>query len=339
VRAGHAAAHQTGLGSLSRADLRPWRAPAFKRGGMNGRRGVLVKPGFPAGGFSLSCRDDLAAAVVPDRRALLAGLAALLAAPAASRATGAAWPVRSSLARQAHARSADRAGGLDRPAGDAGQGLVGRTITAALASPGFVPVNTIPIDITSITPRTIPAATRNGHILVDAAYVLAPDRQLRPPGHGRPRDGPCGPGLSGPRHALALRRHRRLSALLRLRPRRTSAAPSTRPATWLARLSAQPPASWTGSSGAARERARSKPPMPTCAPGVRRDRHPETAGRRAAGKLWEALSGEQARGRHGRRRSAPMPALARPSPDHGKTPASLAPQPSPLDQAVAPKAR
>ncbi|THD64694.1 basic secretory protein-like protein [Phenylobacterium sp.] len=115
---------------------------------------------------------------VLNRRHLLAALGAMAATPAVGRAGPdglfeVQWHVeltgaeRAALGAWLGRLQAAAAGWWPR-------------ITAALASPGFTPTDRIILDLNSITPKTIPAATRGDRIIVDAAYVLSmvgnPDR-------------------------------------------------------------------------------------------------------------------------------------------------------------------
>jgi hypothetical protein len=121
----------------------------------------------------------------PDRRRLLAGLAAAFALPGLACAQDApalfdvTWNVKLSRGDRAALEAWVARLQALAPAWWA-------TITTALASPGFTPVSRITLEINEIMPKTIPAVTFGTRIVVDAGYVRGqvdnPDR-LRMVGH------------------------------------------------------------------------------------------------------------------------------------------------------------
>lgn len=114
-----------------------------------------------------------------DRRTLLVGLGASSAAPNPGRAQtpAALFQVVWSAKLAPGERTAMEAWVARLQASAPGWWS---TITQALASPGFTPATAITLDINTITPKTIPAATVKTRIIVDAPYVLSqvnnPDR-------------------------------------------------------------------------------------------------------------------------------------------------------------------
>ncbi|HEX3365152.1 basic secretory protein-like protein [Phenylobacterium sp.] len=111
-----------------------------------------------------------------DRRAVVAGLFAFLAAPATAAQNhpplfDVVWSTRLTLDQ----RTALESWTKDLEALAQGWWPV---ITTALASPGFTPASRITLDISAISPKTIPAMTNGTRITVDAGYVLS---QIRNP--------------------------------------------------------------------------------------------------------------------------------------------------------------